>query len=122
MEYLGRIPVKIGPSVAVVRQVQINEKTTTKVHKFSDGSRGVSRGQPEYDWTLTCSALKDKQAILDMIEGADASGEVTISFDVGARSYMLTDCLVSSLSFTSDSDATADLTISGVSPELLRVR
>lgn len=123
IEALGRIPVKIGPIVAPsVRQVQVNEKTNAKVHKFADGSRTVSRGQPEYDWSLTCSALVDKQEILDLIEAADAAGEVTISFDVGSRTYMLINCVKNSLGFSSDSDGTADLTISGVAPEILQVR
>jgi hypothetical protein len=123
LEALGIIPVRIGPAVAPsVRQVQVNEKITAKVHKFSNGSRTVSKGQPEYDWTLTCSAMKDKQEILDLLEASEAGGEVTISFDVGSRSYMLTNCARNSTGFSSDSDGTADLTISGVAPELLQVR
>lgn len=123
LKALGIIPVRIGPSVAPsVRQIQTNEKITAKVHKFSDGSRTVSEGQPEYDWTLTCSCMEDKQEILDLIEAAEANGEVTISFDVGSRSYILTNCVRNSTGISSDSDATADLTISGIAPEQLRVR
>lgn len=123
LEALGIIPVKVGAAEAPsVRQVQVNEKTTAKVHKFSNGTRTVSKGQPEYDFTLTCSCMQDKQEILDLIEAADVAGEITLSFDIGARSYMLTNCAKNSLGFSSDSDGTADLTISGVAPELLRVR
>lgn len=123
LEALGIIPVKIGASEAPsVRQVQVNEKITAKVHKFSNGSRTVSQGQPEYDWTLTCSCMRDKQEILDLLEDAEASGEVTITFNVGARVYMLVNCARNSTGFSSDSDGTADLTISGVAPEQLQVR
>jgi len=123
MEALGIIPVKIGPSEAPsVRQVQWNKKTTAKVHKFSNGSRTVSKGQPEYDWTLTCSCMKDKQEILDLLESAEANGEITITFTVGSHTYMLTQCAENSRGFSSDSDGTADLTIAGVAAEELRVR
>ena len=123
MEALGIIPVKVGPSEAPsVRQVQWNEKTTAKVHKFSNGKRTTSSGQPEYDWTLTCSCMKDKQEILDLLDAAQASGEITLTFTVGSHTYMLTQCAKNSRGFSSDSDGTADLTISGVAAEELRVR
>ena len=123
MEALGIIPVKVGPSEApAVRQVQWNRKTTAKVHKFSNGSRATSKGQPEWDWTLTCSCMKDKQEILDLLEAAQASGEITLTFKVGERTYTLLECAENSLGFSSDSDGTADLTISGVAADELRVR
>lgn len=122
-EALGIIPVRIGPAVAPsVRQVQVNEKVTAKVHKFSNGKRTTSKGQPEYDWTLTCSCMKDKQEILDLIEAAEASGELTIAYDVGARTYILINCARNSEGVSSDSDGTADLTISGIAAERLKAR
>lgn len=123
MNYAGIIPVRIGASTAPsVRQVQYNKKVTTKIHKFSDGTAGGSEGRPEYDWSLTCSCDRDKQAILDLIEDAKATGELTITFDIGSRSHMLVGCLVSGESYSSDSDGTVDLTITGVAPDLIRVR
>ena len=123
MNYAGIIPVRIGASTAPsVRQVQYNKKVTTKIHKFSDNTAGGSEGRPEYDWSLTCSCDRDKQAILDLIEDAKATGELTITFDIGSRSHMLVGCLVSGESYSSDSDGTADLTITGVAPDLIRVR
>ena len=122
IEALGIIPLKVGASTAPsVRQVQVNEKTTTKIHKFADGSRTFSKGQPEYDFSFTCSALKEKQELLDLIEAEEAS-ELTFTFELGARTYQLINCARNSLSISSDSDGTADLTISGVAPDLLRVR
>ena len=123
MNYAGIIPVRIGASTAPsVRQVQYNKKVTTKIHKFSDGTAGGSEGRPEYDWSLTCSCDRDKQAILDLIDDAKATGELTITFDIGSRSHMLVGCLVSGESYSSDSDGTVDLTITGVAPDLIRVR
>lgn len=120
---IGIIPVKIGAAVAPsIRQVQVNKKTTAKVHKFSNGTRTVSSGQPEWDWSFTCSCLEDKQEILDLLESAKAAGEITISIDVGSRTYLLVNCAENSQGFSSDSDGTADLTIAGVAPDALRVR
>lgn len=123
IEALGRIPVKIGVAVApAVRQINVDEKTTTKIHKFADGSRTSSKGQPEYSWTLTCSLLKDKQIILDLFEQAERDGEVTLTFTVGVREYMLIGCVRSGNTMSSDSDGTADLTITGMAPDMLRTR
>lgn len=123
IEASGRIPVKIGVAVApAVRQVNVDEKQTVKIHKFADGSRTSSKGQPEYSWTLTCSLLKDKQVILDLFEQAERDGEVTLTLTVGAREYMLIGCVRSGNTMSSDSDGTADLTITGMAPEQLRVR
>lgn len=123
IEALGRIPVKVGVAVApAVRQVNVDEKITTKIHKFADGSRTSSKGQPEYSWTLTCSLLKDKQILLDLFEQAEAQGEVTLTITVGAREYMLIGCVRSGNTMSSDSDGAADLTITGMAPEILRTR
>ena len=123
IEASGRIPVKIGVAVApAVKQVNVDEKITTKIHKFADGSRTSSEGQPEYSWTLTCSILKDKQVILALLKEAKARGEVTITLDVGTEQHMLIGCVVSGRTFSSDSDGTADLTISGMAPEWLQTR
>lgn len=121
--HIGFIPVRIGASTAPsVHQVQYNKKVTTKIYKFSDGSAGSSEGRPEYDWSLTCACDRDKQTILDLIEDAKATGELTITFDIGNRSHMLVGCLVSGESYSSDNDGTADLTLTGVAPDLIRVR
>ena len=49
-------------------------------------------------------------------------GRITISIDVGSRTYLLVNCAENSQGFSSDSDGTADLTIAGVAPDALRVR
>lgn len=124
MLLLGKIKVKVGAVVApTVRQVSVNEKTSGKVHKFADGSKGVSVGQSEYDWSLTCSLEADKQELLDIIDAAKVRGVLpSMTFEVGGRIHMITDCVVTSTGMSSDSDGTADLTIGGISPELIRVR
>lgn len=123
IEALGRIPVKVGVATApAVRQVNVDEKITTKILKFADGQRTSAKGQPEYSWTLTCSLLKDKQIILDLFEQAEASGEVTLTLDVGARQYMLIGCVRSGNTMSSDSDGSADLTITGMAPDILRTK
>lgn len=120
---LGRIPVKVNGVVAPsVRNVTVNKAQVQKVHKFADGSTTRSEGQPEYKFNLQCSLLSDRQELLALIEAAKASGEVNISYELGADEYMLTNCGVDAEDVTSDSDGTADLTISGVSPERLKVR
>ena len=86
------------------------------------GSRARSEGQPEYKFSLTCSLRADKQLLLVMIDAAKAQGEVNISFTVGSNEYMLVDCGNDTESFSSDSDATADLTISGIAVDRLQVR
>lgn len=123
MEYIGRIPVKVGVAVApTIRQVNVDEKTTTKILKHADGDNGVARGQSEWSWSLTCSLLKDKQILLDLMEAAEASGELTLTLDVGARQYMLINCARSGNTMSSDSDGSADLTITGVAPKMLRTK
>ena len=55
MARLGRIPVTIS-SITVggmgVKNVQVSRKQTQKIHKFADGSRDRSEGQPEYTFSL----------------------------------------------------------------------
>lgn len=120
---LGRIPVKIGASVApAVRNVTFGKSQPQKTHKFADGSRARSEGQPEYKFSLTLSALSDKQTHLDLIEAARAQGEVNISYTLGGREYMLVDCGVDTEDASSDQDGTADLTISGIATDRIQVR
>ena len=122
MQALGIIPVKInGLSAPNVRSVNVDETTPTKTHKYSDNSRQTSEGQPDFAWSFTASLQKDAQSIMDMLEDAIASGDAMISFRVGAREYMLTGVARSGMSFSSDSDGTADLTLKGIATEMLRV-
>lgn len=127
MNALGRIPVKInGQTAPTVKNVQATNATPQRTHKFADGGRARSEGQPEFKFNLTCSLLEDKQQILDMIDAAKASGEVNIGFTLGrtggAREYLLVNCGLESEDFSSDQDGTADLTISGTAEDRLRVR
>jgi hypothetical protein len=123
MQALGRIPVKIGPVVAPsVRNVSFPKATPQKIHKFADGSRARSEGQPDYKFSLTCSLLQDKQQILAMIASAQALGEVNISYELGSEEYLLTNCGIDTEDTSSDQDGTADLTISGVAEDRLKVR
>ena len=43
--------------------------------------------------------MKDKQEILDLLEAAQASGEITLTFNVGKRTYTLLECAENSLGF-----------------------
>lgn len=123
MRALGRIPVKIGVSVApAVRNVQADKSQKQTVFKYADGSRARGEGQPDYKWTLTCSLLTEKQQILEMIEAEKARGEVNISYQLGSEEYMLVDCGVDNEGASSDSDGTADLTIGGVAVDRLKIR
>lgn len=120
---LGRIPVKIGASVApAVRNVNFAKSQPQKTHKFADGSRARSEGQPEFKWSLTCTLLSDKQTHLELIAAAKAQGEVNISYEVGGAEYMLVDCGVDTEDVSSDQDGTADLTISGIAMDRIQVR
>lgn len=120
---LGRIPVKIGASVApAVRNFTSSRSQAQKDHVFADGSRARSEGQPRYKFNMTCSLLSDRQTHLDLIEAARAQGEVNISYEVGGREYMLVDCGIDTEDMTSDSDGTADLTISGIALDRIQVR
>jgi hypothetical protein len=72
----------VAPSI---RQVQVNKKTTAKVHKFSNGTRTVSSGQPEWDWSFTCSCMEDKQEILDLLEAAKTAAEYYLAVADGKQ-------------------------------------
>jgi len=123
MRALGRIPIKIGVVVAPsVRNVSFPKATPQKIHKFADGSRARSEGQSDYKFSLTCSLLEDKQEILNLIEAAKAQGEVNISYTLGNEEYLLVDCGVDTEDASSDQDGTADLQISGVATDRLKVR
>ena len=121
MRLLGIVEVKVaGLTAPTVRQVQINEKISAKIHKFANKSRGVSVGQPEYDWSVTCSLDADKQTLLDLIDSVSVDRVIdSLTFSLGARTIILTDAVVTSRGFSSDSDGTADLTISGIAPDII---
>ena len=121
MQLLGIIDVKVaGLTAPTVRQVQVNEKITAKTHKFANNTRGVSVGQPEYDWSLTCSIEKDKQTLLDLIDSVSVDRVIdSLTFSLGARTIILTDAVITSRGFSSDSDGTADLTIAGIAPDAI---
>lgn len=125
MARLGRIPVSInGITVGGmgVNNVQVSRKQTQKIHKFADGSRDRSEGQPEYTFNLQCALDADKQVLLAAIEEAKATGEVNIGYTLGSDEYLLINCGFDTEDVSSDSNGTADLTISGVAPDRLKVR
>lgn len=126
MSRLGRIPVTInGITVGGmgVKNVQVSRKQTQKIHKFADGSRDRSEGQPEYTFSLQCALDADKQVLLAAIEEAKATGEVNIGYTLGSGDeYLLINCGFDTEDVSSDSDGTADLSISGVAPDRLKVR
>lgn len=123
MEYTGRIQVKVGVVYApAVRSLSFEEKRNTKNLLHANGDNGVVEGQATYTWSLTCSLTKDKQAILALIDQAKRDGEVTLTFIWGANEFMLINCARGGSSFTSDSDAEASLTISGIAASMLQTR
>lgn len=125
MARLGRIPVSIN-SITVggmgVKNIQTSRKQTQKIHKFADGSRDRSEGQPEFTFSFQCALDADKQILLAAIEEAKATGEVNIGYTLGNDEYLLVNCGFDTEDVSSDSDGTADLTISGVAPDRLKVR
>lgn len=123
MGALGRIPLKINGLVApAVRNVDVQAPKTQKILKHSDGINRRAAGQPDVKFSLTCTLLTERQEILDMIEAAEQTGEVTLSYRLGSREYLLEDCGIDNEGVSSDSDGTADLTLSGVATKRLRVR
>ena len=125
MARLGRIPVAInGITVGGmgVKNVQVSCKRTQIIHKFADGSRDRSEGQPEYTFSLQFALDADKQILLAAIEEAKATGEVNIGYTLGKDEYLLINCGFDTEDVSSDSNGTADLTISGVAPDCLKVR
>lgn len=122
MYFVGRIPLKIsGVAVPPATSVSLTENVTQKIHKLANGGTARSEGTPEYQFQFSSGILADKQTALEQIKLAKANGEVNISFSIGSSEFTLTDCGISSKSFSSDSDGQADLQISGVSGELLQV-
>ena len=126
MARLGRIPVSIN-SITVggmgVKNVQVSRKQAQKIHMFADGSRDRSEGQPEYTFSFQCALDADKQILMAAIEEAKATGEVNIGYTLGnGDEYLLVNCGFDTEDVSSDSDGTADLTISGVAPDRLKVR
>ena len=125
MARLGRIPVTIN-SITVsgmgVKNVQVSRKQTQKIHKFADGSSDRSEGRPEYTFSLQFALDADKQILLATIEEAKATGEVNIGYTLGKDEYLLINCGFDTEDVSSDSNGTADLTISGVAPDCLKVR
>lgn len=126
MARLGRIPVTVnGITVGGmgVKSVNVSRKQTQKIHKFADGSRDRSEGQPEFTFSFQCALDADKQILLAAIEKAEATaGEVNIGYTLGNDEYLLINCGFDTEDVSSDSDGTADLTISGVAPDRLKVR
>lgn len=125
MSRLGRIPVSVnGISVSRmgVKSVNVSRKQTQKIHKLADGSRDRSEGQPEFTFSFQCALDADKQILLAAIEEAKATGEVNIGYTLGNDEYLLVNCGFDTEDVSSDSDGTADLTISGVAPDRLKVR
>lgn len=125
MSRLGHIPVAInGITVGGmgVKNVQVSRKQTQIIHKFADGSRDRSEGQPEFTFSFQCALDADKQILLAAIEDAKATGEVNIGYTLGNDEYLLVNCGFDTEDVSSDSNGTADLTISGVAPDRLKVR
>ncbi len=125
MARLGRIPVTVnGISVGGmgVKSVNVSRKQTQKIHKLADGTRDRSEGQPEFTFSFQCALDADKQILLAAIENAKTTGEVNIGYTLGNDEYLLVNCGFDTEDVSSDSDGTADLTISGVAPDRLKVR
>jgi hypothetical protein len=93
------------------------------VHNFADGTGGRSQGRANYKFSLQSALMEDKQELLALIEDAKASGNgVNITYLLGTDEYLLLNCGVEAEDVSSDSDGTADLTISGVAPDRLKTR
>lgn len=125
MSRLGHIPVAInGITVGGmgVKNVQVSRKQTQIIHKFADGSRDRSEGQPEFTFSFQCALDADKQILLAAIEDAKTTGEVNIGYTLGNDEYLLVNCGFDTEDVSSDSNGTADLTIGGVAPDRLKVR
>lgn len=119
----GRIPFKINGVVAPqVRNIDVNANRKQEVMVHADGTKKRRAGQSRFEWNLTCTIYDDKQVILALIEEAEARGEVVFTYQLGTQEYILTDVGVSKEGASSDSDGTADLTLSGVAAERLRSR
>jgi len=123
MQALGRIAVRInGVTAPAVRNVQVSKAQMQKIHKFADGSKARSQGQAEYKFSLSCSLLEEQQQILALIIAAQGQGEVNVEYDLGAETYLLENCGFDTEDASSDSDGTADLNISGVATDRIKVQ
>lgn len=121
--YSGNIPVKInGAAAGNIQSITINEKVAARILRFTDGTRGVAQGTPEYDVSINAGIPKGRQVLLDQIDAAKATGEVTLSFETGGREYMLLALTLTGRSWNSDANGTADNSITAVSPELISIR
>ena len=105
-----------------MRQVQWNRKTTAKVHKFSNGSRATSKGTARMGLDAYLLLHERQAGDSDLLEAVQASARSrSPSTSASARTSLL-ECAENSPGFSSDSDGTADLTISGVAADELQVR
>lgn len=122
MNFIGKIPLKInGVVVPPATSVSLTENTTQKIFVLANGGTARSEGTPQYQFQFSSGILVDKQTTLEQIKAAKAQGEITITFSIGSSEFTLTDCGISSKTFSSDADGQADLQIAGVSGELLAV-
>lgn len=125
MAFAGRIPVEVDHSEAVyAKDVEVSGKRNQQVHKFSNGKRGRSQGQPEYEWKITFSCPEDESQFRQLAEGgldAEDGAGFTITYTKGGEKYLLLDCGINSDSVSSDQDGKADQSLSGVATERVRV-
>jgi hypothetical protein len=125
MAVVGRIPIKINHQEAVnARDIDVEASRNQVIHKFSNGQRDRSKGQPSYTFTITFSCPEDKQQFVQLSDGGidddDAVG-FTLNYLKGGEEYMLLDCGLNSDKTSSDQDGKADQTISGVATYRERV-
>jgi hypothetical protein len=125
MAFAGRIPVSINFSEALyAKDVQVSGERNQVVHKFSNGRRGRSQGQPSYTWSITFSCPEDLSQFQQLAEGGldseDGAG-FTISYSKGGETYLLIDCGINSDALSSDQDGKADQVLSGVATERERI-
>ncbi len=124
MENLGRIPVKVNGIVApCVKSFDSDATQTQKLHNFADGTGGRSEGRKNFKFNIQSALMTVKQELLALIEQAKASGNgVNITYQLGDDEYLLINCGIDTEKVSSDSDGSADLTISGVAPDRLKTR
>lgn len=125
MAFAGRIPVKINHQEAIhARDISVGGSRNQVIHKFANGTKGRSKGQSTYDWTITFSCPEDRQQFVQLSEGGvddDAAEGFTINYEKGGEEYMLLDCGINSDKTDSDQDGKADQTLSGVATYRVRV-
>ena len=78
MAFAGRIPVKINHQEAInARDVSVKGTRNQVIHKFANGTKGRSKGQSTYEWTITFSCPEDRQQFVQLSEGGvDDDGEL----------------------------------------------